>query len=86
MEPTTKTDQIERLRAIADDLECLTEDDLTLLAGVTPGTAEAWRKRRQGPAYIRIGNRVLYPKSAVAEYLATLSAARSHPSVLKGLS
>jgi hypothetical protein len=79
----TPADQLARLRALADDLECLTEEDFTLLAGVTPGTAEAWRKRRLGPAYIRIGNRVLYPRSAVADHLRSL--AQHRPNMDKAL-
>lgn len=65
-----------RLRAISDGLDCLTEDDLLLLAAVQKSTAEAWRKRGTGPAFIRLGNRYLYPRAAVAEYLAGLTRAR----------
>ena len=61
--------EVARLRQLADGLECITEDDLQLLADVTPGTSEAWRKRGQGPAFIRIGNRVLYQRKAVADFL-----------------
>lgn len=64
-----------RLQALADSLDCLTEEDLQLFAAITPCTAEAWRKRRIGPAFIRIGNRVLYPRKAVADHLATLTRA-----------
>ncbi len=64
-----------RLQSLADSLDCLTEEDLQLFAAITPGTAEAWRKRHKGPAFIRIGNRVLYPRKAVADHLATLTRA-----------
>ena len=60
---------IDRLRKLADSLNCITEADLQLLAEITPSTSEAWRKRGQGPEYIRIGNRVLYPHKAVADYM-----------------
>lgn len=79
----TPADQLARLRALADDLECLIEEDLMLLADVTPLTAEAWRKRKQGPTHIRVGNRVLYPKSCVAEYLESLVQRR--PNAAKAL-
>lgn len=65
-------DDVERLRRLADDLECLTEEDFQLLADVKPGTAEAWRKRGRGPAWVRLGNRVLYPRAAVSDYLQSL--------------
>ena len=70
---------IERIRSMADSLECLLEDDFRMLAGATQSTVEAWRKRGQGPAYIRLGNRVLYPRDAVAEYLKTLIRERNAP-------
>jgi len=68
MENTTP-EETSRLRKLADSLQCITDDDLQLLADVTPSTAEAWRKRGQGPAYIRIGNRVLYPIECIATFM-----------------
>jgi hypothetical protein len=68
MQTPTDTTQV---RDLAQRLDALTEDELILLAGVTPGTAEAWRKRGTGPAYVRLGNRVLYPRAAVAEFMGT---------------
>jgi hypothetical protein len=79
----TQPDQLTRLRALANDLECLTEDDFILLTGVTPSTAEAWRKRKQGPSYIRVGNRVFYPKAALADYLKSL--VKERPNAAKAL-
>jgi hypothetical protein len=58
-----------RLQQLADRLDCLIESDLTLLANVNESTTEAWRKRGTGPAYIRVGNRYLYPRPAVAQWL-----------------
>lgn len=60
----------DRIRALADSLDCFTEDDLLLLAGITHGTASAWRKRGTGPAYVLVGNRYLYPRPALREFLA----------------
>lgn len=69
--------ETERLRRMAEALDCLLEEDFRLLAGATQGTIEAWRKRGQGPSYIRLGNRVLYPREAVAEHLKSLARERT---------
>jgi hypothetical protein len=66
-----------RLQALADKLDCLTEADFTLLANASPSTVEAWRKRGTGPSYILIGNRYLYPRQAVSEYLHGLTRERA---------
>ena len=57
------------LRSLAHHLDCMIEEDFQLLAQITPSTAEAWRKRHKGPPFTRLGNRVLYPRKAVAKYL-----------------
>ena len=59
----------DRLRNLADSLDCLTEQDFMLLTKPTEGTVEAWRKRGKGPDYILAGNRFLYPRQAVASFL-----------------
>jgi hypothetical protein len=64
MEPGMIT-TAQRAQALAESMDCLTEDDLCALYDVEPSTAEAWRKRRKGPPYIRAGNAVLYPRSGV---------------------
>lgn len=58
-----------RLRALAESVDCIAEPDLCLLADIAPATAESWRKRGKGPAYVLIGNRYLYPRTAVAEFI-----------------
>ena len=73
----SQENEIERIRKMADSLDCLLEDDFRLLAGATQSTVEARRKRGQGPAYIRLGNRVLYPREAVAEHLKSLTRERT---------
>lgn len=65
-----------RVVALADALDCLTEADFRALAKIKPSTAEAWRKRGHGPAYILLGNRVLYPKEALRKYLKELQRER----------
>ena len=72
--------QLDRLRALADKLDCLTETDVMLLGKLSQSTVEAWRKRGTGPAYILLGNRYLYPRKAVAQYLESATRTRSHPS------
>jgi hypothetical protein len=59
----------EQVSALARSLDCIAEHDLCLLAKITPLTAESWRKRGKGPAYVLIGNRYLYPRQAVAEFV-----------------
>ena len=68
MQPAAEN-QLDRLRTLADKLDCLTETDIMLLGKLTQSTVEAWRKRGTGPAYILLGNRYLYPRKAVARYL-----------------
>jgi hypothetical protein len=58
-----------RLSQLADSLDCLTEPDLLLLTDASPSTLESWRKRGKGPAYVLVGNRYLYPRKAVAEFV-----------------
>lgn len=71
--------ETQRLQEIADKLDCVTEEDLCLLAQAKLSTLEAWRKRGHGPAYVRIGNRVLYPRKAVAAHLESLTRERVAP-------
>lgn len=67
----------EQVRQMADRLDCLIEEDFQLLAKATPITVESWRKRGVGPAYIRLGNRYLYPRKAVAKYLDSITKERA---------
>lgn len=59
----------EQLRALAQSLDCFTEQDICALCNITPLTLEAWRKRRRGPRYTLLGNRFLYPRAAVREFI-----------------
>ena len=74
--PAAET-QLDRLRTLADKLDCLTETDLMLLGRLSQSTVEAWRKRGQGPAYILLGNRYLYPRKAVCQFLDSITKERS---------
>lgn len=71
------TQEIDRARNMAARLDCFLEEDFQLLAKATENTVEAWRKRGQGPAYIRLGNRYLYPLAAVAKYLESITKERT---------
>ena len=77
--------QLDRLRNIADKLDCLTETDIMLLGKLSQSTVEAWRKRGQGPAYILLGNRYLYPRKAVAKYLESITRERNSVSIKEAL-
>jgi len=74
-----------RLTEIADSLDCLTELDLLLLADINPGTLEAWRKRGEGPGYVRAGNRFLYPRVEVTKWLSGRVRERNSTSVREQL-
>jgi len=68
--------EIDRIRGMAESLDCFIEEDFQQLAGATANTIEAWRKRGQGPAYIRLGTRYLYPRKAVAKHLESITRER----------
>jgi hypothetical protein len=57
------------VRELAQGFDALTEDQFHLLCAITPATAESWRRTGRGPRWLRIGNRVLYPRQGVAEFL-----------------
>ena len=75
---TTEARSIEHVRQMAERLDCFLEEDFQTLANATEGTVEAWRKRGQGPAYILLGNRYLYPRKAVAKYLESITRESNH--------
>lgn len=68
--------EIDRVRGMAESLDCFIEEDFQQLAGATANTVEAWRKRGTGPAYIRLGTRYLYPRKAVAKHLESITRER----------
>ena len=63
--------QLDRLRTLADKLDCFLESDVMLLAKATAGTVESWNKRGTGPEYFMLGNLRLYPRKAFAQFLET---------------
>lgn len=80
---TIKDIENDRVRLMANSLDCLIEEDFQLLARATAGTVEAWRKRGQGPSYILLGNRYLYPRKSVAKHLDSIT--RQRVTSAKGL-
>lgn len=68
----------EQLRTLAARFKTITEGELALLCNVELSTCEAWRKRGQGPDYIRAGNSILYADEAVERWL--LGRERCHES------
>lgn len=68
--------ELDRVRQMAETLDCFIEEDFQQLADATPSTTEAWRKRGKGPSYILLGKRYLYPRKAVAKYLESITRER----------
>lgn len=66
---TQANEEVARIRQIADEMGFLTEQDFRALAGASPVTVEAWRKRGKGPAYVRLGRNYFYPRAAVQKFL-----------------
>ena len=78
------TDQA-RISALAGSLDVIGESDFCALAGITQTTAEAWRKRHRGPAYILLGRNYYYPRQAVADHLQGLLRERKAGTLAKDL-
>jgi hypothetical protein len=66
-----------RVQALADSLDCLLQPDLAALAGIKYSTTEAWAKRGDGPPFVMLGNRRLYPREGVRKFLAERMRERS---------
>jgi len=63
-------DALAHLRALADSLDCFTEEDLAVLAKSKVETLRQWRSRGTGPRYCRFGDTFLYPREGVRDFLA----------------
>jgi len=46
----------------------MTEKELAAHWRVTPRTLQRWREEGSGPAWLRIGGRILYPRAEVLAY------------------
>jgi predicted DNA-binding transcriptional regulator AlpA len=51
------------------DQRILKEQDVALLISVSVHTLRAWRWRKEGPAYFKVGSCVRYHQSSVEAYL-----------------
>lgn len=62
----TDSEDLARLRAMAEELDAWCEHDFLVLTGYTPVTLEQYRKRGV-VEYIRVGCRRFYPKGPAIE-------------------
>lgn len=53
------------------DNERLTNREVANILGVHPATLVRWRMEGKGPAFVKVGTKVVYPKGEVAEWLAS---------------
>ena len=75
--------ELDQLRKVASDLDCLIEEDFYQLVGITPLTAKAWRNRGRAPQPVLIGTRYFYPLSGIRHLIAEKTKeAQSHEVVL----
>ena len=68
-----------RVRELAASLNCVISEDVCVLGDVKPSTADAWAKRGEGPPYVMLGNRRLYPRESLSEFLRGRVRARGVP-------
>lgn len=47
----------------------LSESEASTFLGVSPSTLNAWRVRRQGPAFVKLGRRVLYKPADLTAFV-----------------
>lgn len=64
-------EDVSQLRALAESMDCFTEEQHLLMTGYSPETAKTKRKRGEGPPYIRLGKHYFYPRQAYREYMAS---------------
>lgn len=58
---------------LAEMMGCVTEEQVSILAGVELSTVRAWRNRRTGPQHIPFGNARLYPVELLKAFLTSLA-------------
>lgn len=54
---------------VSVSFDLLTVDELSEVLGVSEATLANWRAKKKGPAWVKVGRRVLYRREAVAEWL-----------------
>jgi excisionase family DNA binding protein len=50
------------------DYEYLTTKEVAQLLRLKPRTLKKWRSQKQGPPFVRLGNRVRYPRKPLDEW------------------
>ena len=58
---------------LAEMMGCVTEEQVSILAGVELSTVRAWRNRRTDPQHIPFGNARLYPMELLKAFLVSLA-------------
>ncbi|WP_194787567.1 hypothetical protein [Pseudomonas sp. UFMG81] len=71
--------------ALANKAGYLTEDQIAMLAKVKPATLEDWRKRGNGPAYVRFGTSYLYSIENLTDHLNSLEKQRSREAIIRSI-
>lgn len=61
--------QADQLGALAEAMDCFTEEQHLLMTGWTAETAKTRRKRGEGPPYIRHGKHYFYPRGPYREFM-----------------
>jgi excisionase family DNA binding protein len=51
------------------DKEILTDKETAFYLGLADRTLRDWRKKGKGPAFVRMGTKIRYRKTAINEYL-----------------
>jgi hypothetical protein len=74
-----------RFRQLAADLALIPEEDFAALAGITMSTCKAWRDRGRSPAWLLLGNRYYFPRSAVVSHLSSIVREHRTPAAVKDL-
>jgi hypothetical protein len=69
-----------RLAELAARIDCFTEDQFAYLAAVKPSTLLAWRKRGEGPPWVRVGNEIFYPRRPLQQHIERLARDTTPPS------
>lgn len=60
---------LERVYALVGELGFMLPDDLRAIGAMSHTTLEQWAKRGEGPPYVLLGKRRLYPIDGVREFL-----------------
>lgn len=51
------------------DFDLADPDEAARALNTCTGSLQRWRSQRRGPAYVKIGGKVFYPRARLAEYV-----------------